>query len=115
MDHYNKMQRNEGLRTSSLFITGDPNPSVPHKCARKSLLTMNLSYFIQPVHPPNRNYQDILNEDIESVILADKLGFQEAFFGEHFTDLAEPITSSLMFGRPARAGHHEHQAGERGN
>ena len=58
---------------------------------------MNLSYFIQPVHPLNRNYQDILNEDIESVILADKLGFQEAFFGEHFTDLAEPITSSLMF------------------
>ena len=48
---------------------------------------MNLSYFIQPVHPLNRNYQEILSEDIESVILADKLGFQEAFFGEHFTDL----------------------------
>ena len=58
---------------------------------------MNLSYFIQPVHPLSRNYQDILSEDIESVILADKLGFREAFFGEHFTDLAEPITSSLMF------------------
>ena len=58
---------------------------------------MNLSYFIQPVHPLNRNYQEILDEDIESVILADELGYCEAFFGEHFTDLAEPITSSLMF------------------
>ena len=79
MDHYNKMQRNEGLRTSSLFITGDPNPSVLTSAHGNRYRTMNLSYFIQPVHPLDRNYQDILNEDIESVILADKLGFQEAF------------------------------------
>ena len=58
---------------------------------------MKLSYFIQPVHPINRNYREILNEDIDSVILADRLGYEEAFIGEHFTDLAEPITSSLMF------------------
>ena len=58
---------------------------------------MKLSYFIQPVHPLNRNYREILNEDIDSVILADRLGYEEAFIGEHFTDLAEPITSSLMF------------------
>ncbi len=30
MDHYNEMQKNEGLITSSLFITGDANPSVPY-------------------------------------------------------------------------------------
>jgi len=58
---------------------------------------MHLSYFIQPVHPLDRNYIDILREDIESVILADKLGYEEALIGEHFTDLAEPITSCLMF------------------
>tara|TARA_S200000501_G_scaffold96771_1_gene90035 strand:- start:9312 stop:10445 length:1134 start_codon:yes stop_codon:yes gene_type:complete len=58
---------------------------------------MKLSYFIQPVHPINRNYREILNEDIDSVILADRLGYEEAFIGEHFTDIAEPITSSLMF------------------
>ena len=27
---------------------------------------MKLSYFIQPVHPINRNYREILNEDIDS-------------------------------------------------
>ena len=58
---------------------------------------MDLSYFIQPVHPLDRNYREILLEDVESVILADKIGFKEAFIGEHFTDLAEPITSCLMF------------------
>ena len=58
---------------------------------------MRLSFFIQPVHPMERNYVDILQEDIESVILADKLGYEEALIGEHFTDLAEPITSCLMF------------------
>ena len=58
---------------------------------------MDLSYFIQPVHPLNRNYRETLLEDVESVILADKIGFKEAFIGEHFTDLAEPITSCLMF------------------
>ena len=58
---------------------------------------MLLSYFIQPVHPLARNYNDILKEDIASVILADKLGYEEALIGEHFTDLAEPITSCLMF------------------
>lgn len=64
---------------------------------RKGYLIMELSYFIQPVHPPKRRYQEILREDIDSVILADKLGYKEAFIGEHFTDLAEPITSSLAF------------------
>ena len=30
-------------------------------------------------------------------MLADKLGYTEAFLGEHITDRAEPITSNLMF------------------
>ncbi len=58
---------------------------------------MRLSFFIQPVHPLERNYVEILNEDIEAVVLADRLGYEEALIGEHFTDLAEPITSCLMF------------------
>ena len=47
---------------------------------------MDLSYFIQPVHPLTRDYREVLEEDLESVILADTLGFKEAFIGEHFTD-----------------------------
>lgn len=58
---------------------------------------MDLSYFIQPVHPLSRDYRQVLQEDMDSIILADKLGYTEALIGEHFTDLAEPITSSLMF------------------
>ena len=58
---------------------------------------MDLSFFIQPLHPIDRNYADVLREDLASIILADKLGYKEALIGEHFTDLAEPITSSLMF------------------
>ena len=58
---------------------------------------MNLSLFTMPLHPPNRNYVDVLKEDREAIILADQLGFSEAFIGEHITDKAEAITSCLVF------------------
>jgi alkanesulfonate monooxygenase SsuD/methylene tetrahydromethanopterin reductase-like flavin-dependent oxidoreductase (luciferase family) len=58
---------------------------------------MKLGFFIQPVHPVTRNYREVLDEDREAIILADRLGYEEALLGEHYTDLAEPITSSLMF------------------
>jgi alkanesulfonate monooxygenase SsuD/methylene tetrahydromethanopterin reductase-like flavin-dependent oxidoreductase (luciferase family) len=53
--------------------------------------------FIQPVHPPERDYRQVLAEDREAVKLADNLGYEEAFIGEHLTDISEPITSSLAF------------------
>ena len=58
---------------------------------------MKLSMFTMPLHPPSRAYDEVLEEDREAVILADSLGFEEAFIGEHVTDKAEPITSSLIF------------------
>src|SRR5262245_48418067 len=58
---------------------------------------MKLGFFIQPVHPPSRDYADVLREDREAVILADRLGYCEAFIGEHMVDRAETITSCLMF------------------
>ena len=58
---------------------------------------MRLTYFIQPVHPMEKAYRQCLEEDIQSIILADRLGYEEALIGEHFTDLVEPITSALMF------------------
>ena len=39
----------------------------------------------------------VLREDREAVVLADRLGYREAFIGEHITDLAETITSCLIF------------------
>jgi alkanesulfonate monooxygenase SsuD/methylene tetrahydromethanopterin reductase-like flavin-dependent oxidoreductase (luciferase family) len=63
----------------------------------KSWGTMKLGLFLIPIHPRGRNYAETLREDREAVILADKLGFAEAFCGEHLTDSVENIPSSLMF------------------
>lgn len=60
-------------------------------------MPLQLGFFIQPVHPPQRRYADVLREDREAVALADALGFSEAFIGEHLADRAETITSSLCF------------------
>ena len=38
-----------------------------------------------------------MREDREAFILADELGFTEGYVGEHHTDRAENITSSMMF------------------
>jgi alkanesulfonate monooxygenase SsuD/methylene tetrahydromethanopterin reductase-like flavin-dependent oxidoreductase (luciferase family) len=50
-----------------------------------------------PVHPIHRNWAETLKEDREAIILADKLGFYDAFMGEHLTDKAENITNSMIF------------------
>ena len=58
---------------------------------------MNLGMFMMPLHPPHRHAHETLREDREAIILADRLGYSEAYVGEHVTDLAENITHSLMF------------------
>ncbi len=58
---------------------------------------MKLGMFMMPLHPPGRSATETLAEDREAVLLADRLGYCEAYVGEHVTDLAENVTSSLMF------------------
>jgi alkanesulfonate monooxygenase SsuD/methylene tetrahydromethanopterin reductase-like flavin-dependent oxidoreductase (luciferase family) len=58
---------------------------------------MKLGTFMMPLHPPNRRPSETLPEDREAILLADKLGYSEALVGEHVTDLAENVTSCLMF------------------
>ncbi len=58
---------------------------------------MRLGYFTMPVHPASRNPSDTLREDREIIILADELGYHDAFVGEHLTDLVENVTNSMMF------------------
>ena len=58
---------------------------------------MKLGIFMMPVHPLHRNPVQTLREDRETVILADKLGYHDAFVGEHLTDKAENITNSMLF------------------
>jgi alkanesulfonate monooxygenase SsuD/methylene tetrahydromethanopterin reductase-like flavin-dependent oxidoreductase (luciferase family) len=58
---------------------------------------MRLGYFTMPVHPMHRNWAETLKEDREAIILADQLGFYDAFMGEHLTDRCENVTNSMMF------------------
>src|SRR5882672_9767241 len=58
---------------------------------------MRLATFMMPLHPPGRRPAQTLPEDREAILLADKLGYAEAYVGEHVTDLAENVTSCLMF------------------
>lgn len=52
---------------------------------------------MMPLHPPGRPPSETLAEDREAILLADRLGYCEAYVGEHITDLAENVTSCLMF------------------
>ena len=58
---------------------------------------MRLGYFTMPLHPPDRAPSQTLEEDRAAVILADKLGFYDAFVGEHLTEKSENITNSFIF------------------
>jgi alkanesulfonate monooxygenase SsuD/methylene tetrahydromethanopterin reductase-like flavin-dependent oxidoreductase (luciferase family) len=58
---------------------------------------MRLGYFTMPVHPMHRNWSQTLREDREAIILADQLGFHDAFMGEHLTDACENVTNSMLF------------------
>ena len=58
---------------------------------------MKLGTFMMPLHPPGRQPWETYAEDREAILLADRLGYCEALVGEHVTDLAENVTSCLMF------------------
>ena len=58
---------------------------------------MRLGTFMMPLHPPGRQPWQTYAEDREAILLADRLGYCEALVGEHVTDLAENVTSCLMF------------------
>ncbi len=64
---------------------------------RAARLMINLGYFTMPIHPPDRDYVQTLKEDREAILLADALGFTEAFVGEHVTDVAESVTDCAVF------------------
>ena len=52
---------------------------------------------MMPMHPAERDPARTLQEDRETIILADRLGFHDAFVGEHLTDRCENITNSFIF------------------
>ena len=58
---------------------------------------MELGFFTQPVHFKGRDYTESLHEDRDIFVLADDLGYTEAFCGEHIFDVVETVPNSLMF------------------
>lgn len=58
---------------------------------------MKLSYFMMPVHNMGRDYHTTLQEDVEAILLAEELGFEEAWVGEHYSSAVEQITSPMIF------------------
>jgi len=58
---------------------------------------MKLGFFTMPIHPLDKDWRTSLREDREAFLLADKLGYTEAYVGEHSTDRAENITSCMVF------------------
>jgi len=58
---------------------------------------MRLGIFMMPLHPLHRDPAQTLQEDREAIILADRLGYHDAFVGEHLTDKAENVTNSFIF------------------
>ena len=74
---------------------------------------MKLGFFTMPIHPLDKDWRQSLREDREAFLLADKLGFTEAYVGEHSTDRAENITSCMMFIASLIHDDQDHQARHR--
>jgi alkanesulfonate monooxygenase SsuD/methylene tetrahydromethanopterin reductase-like flavin-dependent oxidoreductase (luciferase family) len=47
---------------------------------------MQFGLFMMPLHPPHRTFADSYDRDIDQLVLADRLGFREAWVGEHITE-----------------------------
>src|SRR5512146_501798 len=60
-------------------------------------MPVKLGLFMMPLHDPARNYAEILEEDRQSIIMADRLGFSDAWVGEHISSWSERITAPLTF------------------
>jgi alkanesulfonate monooxygenase SsuD/methylene tetrahydromethanopterin reductase-like flavin-dependent oxidoreductase (luciferase family) len=47
---------------------------------------MEFGLFMMPLHPPHRALADGYQRDVDQIVLADRLGFREAWVGEHLTE-----------------------------
>ena len=58
---------------------------------------MRLGYFAMPLHPPGADPAQTMDEDLEQLAFLDRLGFEEAWIGEHFTAGWENIPCPDLF------------------
>jgi len=52
---------------------------------------MRCGYFAMPLHPPGAAPAQTMEEDLEQLVTLERLGFEEAWIGEHFTAAWENI------------------------
>ena len=59
---------------------------------------MEFGLFMMPLHPPRRSFADSYDRDMELIVQADKLGYHEAWIGEHITEMWEnaPVPELLI-------------------
>jgi alkanesulfonate monooxygenase SsuD/methylene tetrahydromethanopterin reductase-like flavin-dependent oxidoreductase (luciferase family) len=58
---------------------------------------MRLGYFTMPLHPPDTEPAQTLADDLEQIVTLDRLGYDEAWVGEHFTSVWEDIPCPDLF------------------
>ena len=58
---------------------------------------MELGFFTMPLHPAGSNLTSTLKSDLDQIVKLDKLGYSEAWIGEHFTSEWENIPSPELF------------------
>ncbi|MGI9378141.1 MAG: LLM class flavin-dependent oxidoreductase, partial [Methyloligellaceae bacterium] len=58
---------------------------------------MDLGLFMMPLHPPEKDRTQTFEEDSACIILADRLGYKEAWIGQHHSAEWEPIPSNDIF------------------
>lgn len=58
---------------------------------------MDLGFFTQPIHNDGRKLGETLEEDRKIFRLADRLGYAEAYIGEHMTAQQENVPNALLF------------------
>lgn len=51
---------------------------------------LKVGSLLMPSHPPERAISDGIGQDLEELVRLDRLGFEEAWIGEHFTAAWEP-------------------------
>ena len=82
-------------------------------------VSVRLGMFSMPLHPPGRPIADTYEDDLRTFELADRLGYDEIWIGEHFTSVWENIPAPDLFiaqaaartRRQVRPGHQERHRG----
>ena len=67
----------------------------PKKFLQEKL--MKLGYFTMPLHPLGSKQHETMSDDLEQIKFLDKIGFHEAWVGEHFTAEWENIPAPDIF------------------